>query len=346
MSLAIIAQQLRKSRRRSRALQQMQSLVEVYAPLCFVLGWLCRKCYWVGRERGTGRWARQGLELALHMLLGLLGDKAPRCEYVRAISVSLLSWTSWHDALPAAFFVEEACEAHLAKLGATCRHHPRCVSPQEVSDLYLRLGPPSGKAKDAGRHPVTDALRNAVRDHLRQLREAPDTQVGFVPWRARKWCVVEAEWSLTPTTTTNPFDVPEALYVSALRRALVSLSSGGDLDNAQVLAMLQRLVRRRSAAEVRELQRVQDSVARWTGPMGPRITAQDREAMRVADVEDGTAQRHRRTVVNNELTLNRQLERVVFEMDYPSDPDLSDSDNDIDLQPTLVGIPNVPSDSD
>ena len=97
--------------------RHVQLFLEEFVPLCYVLGWMTRRCAWEGRARGTGVWARQMLELSLVVLHGIPGRDPSGSLYCRSISAALLSWSSWHDELPACAYVEEACEALLSKLG-------------------------------------------------------------------------------------------------------------------------------------------------------------------------------------------------------------------------------------
>ena len=142
--------------RRLRALELpvlrgFADLILEWAPACLLLGFYVRQCHWGHWEPGTGAGARDVLLLALALLSRLEGwaERRRTSEYVRTLALALLTWTPWHDGLPAACFSEEPCEAGLGRLGGMCERHPQAVDTADVMDLYLLVQPPQpGERRD------------------------------------------------------------------------------------------------------------------------------------------------------------------------------------------------------
>ena len=147
--------------------EEMDHLVNVFVPCCAAIGWQVRRCYWEGRARGSGVWAAEALRMCLLLLCGLLGDKAKLSEYARSISVALMFWTAWHDAVPAAAYVEESCEAQLSKLASALKRNPHATGIGEVSDLYVVLPVADDHPHPAKHHPVSQPLLRALVANLR-----------------------------------------------------------------------------------------------------------------------------------------------------------------------------------
>ena len=135
--------------------EEMDNLMNVHVPACTVLGWYVRRCYWEGRSRGTGVWAADTLRMCLLFLCGLLGDKVRLSEYARSISVALLSWTLWHDDVPAAAYMEESCEAQLSMLASALKRNPHVTGIRDVSDMYALLPRVYARPHAACHHPVS-----------------------------------------------------------------------------------------------------------------------------------------------------------------------------------------------
>ena len=192
--LEAMSKAIAQSRREIHRLRMLRLFLEQYVPLCYALGWFVRKCYWEGRSRGTGAWARDCLQLGYVVLHGLTGSAASRSPYMPSLAVTLLSWTEWHDDLPAAFFVEESCEAQLSVLGSSCMRHTGSTTVEQVSDLYVNLGPLRGDVHAAGRHPVSAALQRRVTQNLLALKEDPQRGVTYLPWTATTVCTAQEEW--------------------------------------------------------------------------------------------------------------------------------------------------------
>ena len=172
--------------------EEMDLLVNVFAPACAAIGWQVRRCYWEGRHRGSGAWAAEALRMCLLLLCGLLGDKAKLSEYARSISVALLAWTPWHDAVPAAAYVEEACEAQLAKLASALKRNPHATGVAEVSDLYVLLPRADEQPHPAKHHPVSQPLLRALLANLNHFVAMGPEVLTSVPWRSGRTCVATA----------------------------------------------------------------------------------------------------------------------------------------------------------
>ena len=107
----------------------------------------------------TGHVARESL-LACMVLLFRLGEGAPhKQEYFGAMAGALMQWTAWNDNLPSCLYVEEACEAALSRLGASCKMRPQAVTVEQGSDLYILLDPPDGARAEHAPHQPTQQLR-------------------------------------------------------------------------------------------------------------------------------------------------------------------------------------------
>ena len=169
--------------------EEMDYLVNVYVPCCAAIGWSVRRCYWEGRARDSGQWAAETLRMCLLLLCGLLGEKVRFSEYARSISVALLSWTAWHDAVPAAAYVEESCEAQLAMLSSALKRNPHATGIGDVSDLYVLLPPVDERPHPAKHHPVSHALQQALVANLTHYVHTGPEVVTCVEWRSGKTCV-------------------------------------------------------------------------------------------------------------------------------------------------------------
>ena len=176
--------------------EEMDQLVNVFAPACAAIGWQVRRCYWEGRHRGSGVWAAEALRMCLLLLCGLLGDKAKLSEYARSISVALLAWTPWHDAVPAAAYVEEACEAQLSKLASALTRNPHATGVAEVSDLYVLLPRADEQPHPAKHHPVSQPLLRALLANLNHFVAMGPEVVTSVPGGAGRHASPRASFGL------------------------------------------------------------------------------------------------------------------------------------------------------
>ena len=317
-------------------------LLEEYVPLLFTLGWLVRTAYWQGQQVNTGYVARDALQLALLLLSALLGERAQGNEYVRGITMALLSWTPWHDALPGCSFVEESCEAQLSHLARACLASSSSYTVDQVCDLYVNLGAQSTRAHTASHHPVDAALQRQVNANLQALVSGSvEDLVRWVPWRSARTCVAEQCW---------PDEVPFHRLTAGVelgelqRTALHCLhvaSSGPDLP-ADVVRQFNAHVPTRMAAErVRAQQALQDTQDAWEAAFQPN--RRPRRAIRRPLDGDSSEEE----AVDQRPRQRRRLTSPHFEEGLPQSPRRSRALPSIrPPSPTLVGIPDEPTDSD
>ena len=171
MTLSEARQQVAFLRAKGRHLDRVLLLVEQYIPACVALGRFVRDAYWQGHERNTAYHAKNAMLTTL-VVLAKLGEGAPhKQEYFRTTALALLQWTTWHDHLPGCLFVEEACEAMLARLGSSCKLRPQAATVEDVSNLFVLLEPVQtlGEVHPVRSHAPTRPLVAAVRVHLRRL---------------------------------------------------------------------------------------------------------------------------------------------------------------------------------
>jgi hypothetical protein len=262
----------------------MNSLVNEYAPACLVLGWMVRRCYWEGRQRGTGVWARKMLECALLLLCGLLGPRAKYAEYVRSIGAALLSWTAWHDDVPAAAYVEESCEAQLSKLGSALKRNPHATGITDVTSQYVLLGEQDTTEHDASHHPVSSELQRGVNAHLRVfVRDGPST-VPYVPWRSGKSCTVQTKWTVTQHRPSSPWSVDNDSVREALNHTCTHVHRGRDVSDA-VMHLCDDFVQPCAPVQLARQTAAFDA-QRATGVVAGRLTRRDKRTLEMRDSTD------------------------------------------------------------
>jgi hypothetical protein len=183
-------------RRRRLLLQQLLPLLQFFNPVCFLLGWMVRRCYWECREPYSGHIARQLLLCAYNVLLQLHHGRERRSEYLRSMSIALTSWTAWHDSLPACAFVEECNEALLSRLSHVCTRNPSAATADEVNDLFVLLRVNSGRLHDASEQLVRQSLVDTVDRNLRWLSQTDPNLLTFVPWTSAKTCRGAGQWDV------------------------------------------------------------------------------------------------------------------------------------------------------
>jgi hypothetical protein len=275
--------------------EEMDQLVNVFSPACAAIGWQVRRCYWEGRHGGSGVWAAEALRMCLLLLCGLLGDKAKLSEYARSISVALLAWTPWHDAVPAAAYVEEACEAQLAKLASALKRNPHATGVEEVSDLYVLLPRADEQPHPAKHHPVSQPLLRALVANLDHFVAMGPEVVTTVPWRSGKTCVATTTIRPGPSTLRAPWSTTTQDVRAVLLHALSRVSRGDPVTRAVAqLADTFLPLRTQTAKEeyLTALAGVDDLLRR--NPPPPRTRALVRE-LTVRDRTDPPHKRRRTT---------------------------------------------------
>ena len=125
-----------------KVLKALDTLLLFYLPAVFRVGYAVRRCTWEGRSANTGHWAKDILEQVLVLLVHLLQDKDGKNEYVRTLSVALISWRPWMSKIPAVCFVEESCEALLSRMGHRCDVYRTLHGFDHTFDLFLTLPQP------------------------------------------------------------------------------------------------------------------------------------------------------------------------------------------------------------
>ena len=83
-------------------------------PAMIALGRMVRSCAWDYQTPNTGHHAKTVVEYLL-ILHPTLRD-ASHDPYITRMCLAFMLWTSFHDCLPAAAFVEERSEAMLSRL--------------------------------------------------------------------------------------------------------------------------------------------------------------------------------------------------------------------------------------
>jgi hypothetical protein len=210
----------------------MDDLLNVYVPACAAIGWLVRRCYWQGRERGTGCWAAQCLQHCFLILCGLLGEKVRLSEYARSIGIALLTWTSWHDQVPASAYVEEACEAQLSSLSSALKRNPHAVGVSDVHSMYVLLDAPAGHVHAAKHHPVSHNLQHSVQRHLETYIHKGPEVVTHTPWRSGKTCSALPSWPATTVLTCTPWSTTDSLARQSLLHVLSRVHRGDDASTS------------------------------------------------------------------------------------------------------------------
>ena len=97
-----------------KRLQSLLFLIGRFTPAIIRLGILVGECTLVHRNLRTGWYAPQVMRYALLLILSLRGDAHD--PYVNTIFIGMAMWYDFHDALPAAVFVEERWESLLSRL--------------------------------------------------------------------------------------------------------------------------------------------------------------------------------------------------------------------------------------
>jgi hypothetical protein len=124
----------------------LQLLLFDYVPALMHLGISVRDCYWNGQQANTGNKARQVLAGCLALLVAV--DNRGASEYIRSLALTLLYWTPYHSALPAAAFVEESLEASLSRLARMLSGAYHADTVSDIGAVYASLGRASMRRHD------------------------------------------------------------------------------------------------------------------------------------------------------------------------------------------------------
>jgi hypothetical protein len=122
-------------------------LVTFFLPAIFRVGFLVRSCTWDGRPAQTASMALNVLEQCMVLLVHLVPGSPQKNEYVRTLSVAILTWQRWHSSLPAVCYGEESCEALLSRVGNRLETYRTMTGFESAFDLFLSLPPPNRRPK-------------------------------------------------------------------------------------------------------------------------------------------------------------------------------------------------------
>ena len=305
----------------------MNALVNVYIPACCTLGWLVRRCAWECRERGTGNMAACCLRKCLLLLIALLGDKARTSEYVRSIGVALLSWTPWHDEVPAAAYVEEACEAQLSQLSSALKRNPHATGVADVSDMYVLLQRPQSDPHDAQHHPVSNDLLRTVLRNVTQFTERGPDVVSHVPWRSGKTCPATAAWPASMHVPHDPWSVNVDALQSCLLHTLSRVHRAEEPSDAVADLCDDFLVRSTMDMRQRHASALTLLTSGVEGTLVPSVTRGTKRQLSLRDRNDPPAHRRRTLPAAVRPAVGRGAGRV-------QEPSPS-----VDGGPRFVGIP-------
>ena len=231
-------------------LTALQSLLFFYLPAVFRLGYKVRSCTWEGREVGSGVWAREIMEQTFLLLLHLLKDADCKNEYVRTLSVALVTWQPWMSRIPAVCFVEESCEALLSRMGHRCDVYRTLHGFDNTLDLFLTLPPPKRGLK-ATRGMLKQGLVQEFAQRIRKLVFSDGESIFYAA------SVRPGEMhSTVMTTVPSDFEFVEAFPDSmtpkdlefTLRRALRTLT-GKRRVNDNVLDFFENMIPKKDLSE-------------------------------------------------------------------------------------------------
>ena len=147
--------------RKERQLLQLDMLalfLTEYVPCLFLLGVEVRHCYWVSRGAWTGALVKPLLGKFIIFLSKLGWDTPGAFEYSRSALFAFLSWSAVHDAMPAAYHVEECLEASLSRLAAVSHHARHDDGEQDLAMLYCATCKASTALKDLKKPGVSKAF--------------------------------------------------------------------------------------------------------------------------------------------------------------------------------------------
>jgi len=147
--------------RKDRQMLQLEMLalfLTEYVPCLFLLGVEVRHCYWVSRGAWTGSLVKPLLGKFIIFLSKLGWDTPGAFEYSRSALFAFLSWSAVHDAMPAAYHVEECLEASLSRLAAVSHHARHFDEEQDLAMLYCATCKASTAPKDLKKPGVSKAF--------------------------------------------------------------------------------------------------------------------------------------------------------------------------------------------
>lgn len=258
-----------------KILVAMKVMLKFYLPAVFRIGYLVRCCTWEGRGRGTGEKAKHVLEEILLLLVHLLSDSNAKNEYVRTISVALLTWSPFLSSLPGVCFAEESCEALLSRMSHRCEVNRHLHGFDATFNLFLTL-PNASRASKSTRGSLKQGLVGLFASRIRRIVFS-DGNLLYCPSVGTK-----EMHSVFCGTFPDNFNFPSALpratdgavLERVLRSALRTLLGKVTLSPAME-KFFQNEVPRRQPHELREYQLEHDNQANWFHSRGrnplPRV---------------------------------------------------------------------------
>jgi hypothetical protein len=148
-------------------LVMLQRLLFDFVPTLMHLGISVRRCYWEGRAPNTGDWVRQALCGCLTFLVAV--DNRGSSEYIRSLGLTLVYWSPFHSALPAAAFVEEALEASLSRLAKMLIGSYHADTVADIGAMYCSLGRASSRKHDLDKPGLSRVFAKRVGQRLSKL---------------------------------------------------------------------------------------------------------------------------------------------------------------------------------
>lgn len=214
-------------------LRALKSLTSFYLPAVFRVGWLVRCCTWSGREARSSGSVREVLEEVLILLVHILQDHDAKNEYVRTLSVTLLTWQPWNEQLPSCCYMEESCEALLSRMSHRCSSHRHITGFEGTFDLFMTLPPPSRKLK-ATRGVLKAELIRTFGSRMRSIINSS----GALPYAAivgtkqmhSEFVAKFPTEVIFPDILPVPFD--SKVLERVLRRALLCLTNRGSINES------------------------------------------------------------------------------------------------------------------
>ena len=329
-AIELLNKRVAESRQACTIAAHLDLLLNVFVPCCFSIGWSVRRCYWEGRQRHTGAWAADCLRQCMLLLCALLGDSARTSEYVRSIGVALLSWTSWHDEVPAAAYVEESCEAQLAALSSSLKRNPHATGIGSVCDMFILLEGASGEEHAAHHHPVSSGLQKTVFTNVTNFTTRGPRVMSYVPWRNAKTCTARNTWPDDVHIPKCPWNVRTDDVEASLYATLMRVVQGQPV-HADVSDMCNDFLHLRSPADEREFILAVARMNEVTSTVQmPRLPKRLLRELELYDHNDPPRRRRRVTnVVHSSTSVMRRGAHLL----QPSDPEGYTG-------PRFVGIPN------
>ena len=164
-----------------------------------------------------------------------------------------MTWTRWHDSVPACAYSEEFCEAALSRLGKSCTSNPNMVTVLEMQHLYLLVRRTDTAPKDLPGGQVRGELVGRLQRHLEGFVTHGHAVVGYVPWAPGRTCVAQEHWPETFLFPGSLWAWPSGSHLEAvMRHALYRLTRSPVLDRPLRSALRDAFGRKHPAQRQRD----------------------------------------------------------------------------------------------